>query len=174
MGGDQVEQPVLGKERSSFRGDGPGRVRGRIVPRGFAPQCERPTDAQDRTQCIRSQRSRPSSTPCVRNLSEFSWGHERRRASDTSPASQPPGRIPVFHSTRGLALRTARSPPVASHLLSPGRSDFQRQAAEPLPEEDFHLSNQTHSQAHQGGHRPPHKWEREYAWGAICNSSCTF
>ncbi len=47
-----------------------------------------------------------------------------------------------------LALRTGRSPPVASHPLSQGRSYFQIQAGERLPEEDFHLSNQIHSQAH--------------------------
>ena len=45
-------------------------------------------------------------------------------------------------------LRTGRSPPVASHPLSQGRSYFQLQAGERLPEEDFHLSNQIHSQAH--------------------------
>jgi hypothetical protein len=45
-------------------------------------------------------------------------------------------------------LRTSRSPPVASHPLSPGRSYFQIQAGERLPEEDLHLSNQIHSQAH--------------------------
>ncbi len=45
-------------------------------------------------------------------------------------------------------LRTGRSPPVASHPLSPGRSYFQLQAGERLPEEDLHLSNQIHSQAH--------------------------
>jgi hypothetical protein len=47
-----------------------------------------------------------------------------------------------------LLLRTGRSPPVASHPLSQGRSYLQIQAGERLPKEDFHLSNQIHSQAH--------------------------
>lgn len=50
-----------------------------------------------------------------------------------------------------LSLRTDRSPPVASHPLSPRRSYFQIQAGERLPEEDFHLSDQPHSQAHYDG-----------------------
>ncbi len=47
-----------------------------------------------------------------------------------------------------LLLRTGRSPPVASHPLSQGRSYLRIQAGERLPKEDFHLSNQIHSQAH--------------------------
>jgi hypothetical protein len=49
-----------------------------------------------------------------------------------------------------LTLRTGRSPPVASHPLSPRRSDLQIQAGERLPEKDFHLSDQTHLQTHIG------------------------
>jgi len=45
-------------------------------------------------------------------------------------------------------LRTARSPPVALHSLSRGRSCFQFQAGVCLPEEDLHLSDQTSSQTH--------------------------
>src|SRR5690606_8950272 len=47
-----------------------------------------------------------------------------------------------------LTLRTGRSPPVASHPLSPRRSYLQIQAGERLPEKDFHLSDQTHLQTH--------------------------
>jgi len=47
-----------------------------------------------------------------------------------------------------LALRTGRSPPVASHPLSRGRSYVQLQAGERVPEEDSHLSDQTRLQAH--------------------------
>ena len=46
------------------------------------------------------------------------------------------------------ALRTGRSPPVASHPLSRGRSYVQLQAGERVPEEDLHLSDQTRLQAH--------------------------
>jgi hypothetical protein len=47
-----------------------------------------------------------------------------------------------------VILRTARSPPVAPHLLSQGRSYFRLQAGVCMPEEDFHLSDQTRFQAH--------------------------
>jgi len=47
-----------------------------------------------------------------------------------------------------LALRTGRSPPVAPHPASRRRSYLQLQAGERVPEEDFHLSDQTHSQTH--------------------------
>jgi hypothetical protein len=50
-----------------------------------------------------------------------------------------------------LSLWTDRSFPVASHPLSPRRSYFPIQAGERLPEEDFHLSDQPHSQAHYDG-----------------------
>jgi hypothetical protein len=47
-----------------------------------------------------------------------------------------------------LALRTGRSPPVAPHPASRRRSYLQLQAGEREPEEDSHLSDQTHSQTH--------------------------
>jgi hypothetical protein len=47
-----------------------------------------------------------------------------------------------------LALRTGRSPPVAPHPASRRRSYVQLQAGECVPEEDFHLSDQTHLQTH--------------------------
>lgn len=47
-----------------------------------------------------------------------------------------------------LTLRTGRSPPVASHPSSRRRSYFQLQDGERIPEEDSHLSDQTHSQTH--------------------------
>ena len=47
-----------------------------------------------------------------------------------------------------LSLRTGRSPPVASHPASRRRSFVRLQAGERLPEQDFHLSDQTHLQTH--------------------------
>jgi hypothetical protein len=47
-----------------------------------------------------------------------------------------------------LALRTGRSPPVAPHPASRRRSYVQLQAGECVPEEDLHLSDQTHLQTH--------------------------
>ena len=48
-----------------------------------------------------------------------------------------------------VILRTSRSPPVALHPLSRGRSYFRLQAGERMPEEDFHLSDQVHFEAHR-------------------------
>jgi hypothetical protein len=59
-------------------------------------------------------------------------------------ASSPPGQA----ESSSLALRTGRSPPVASHPLSRGRSYLQLQAGERVPEEDLHLSDQTHLRTH--------------------------
>jgi hypothetical protein len=47
-----------------------------------------------------------------------------------------------------LALRTGRSPPVASHPASRRRSFLRLQAGERLPEEDLHLSDLAHLQTH--------------------------
>ena len=54
-----------------------------------------------------------------------------------------PGRIEF------VILRTDRSPPVAPHPASRRRSYIRLQAGERMPEEDFHLSDQLRSQAHQ-------------------------
>ena len=54
-----------------------------------------------------------------------------------------------------LTLRTGRSPPVASHPSSRRRSYFQLQDGERIPEEDSHLSDQTHSQTHPLVASPP-------------------
>src|SRR6266508_2743001 len=54
-----------------------------------------------------------------------------------------PGRIEF------VILRTDRSPPAAPHPASRRRSCIQLQAGERMPEEDFHLSDQMRSQAHQ-------------------------
>jgi hypothetical protein len=53
-----------------------------------------------------------------------------------------PGRIEFVN------LRTTRSLPVALHLASRRRSYVQLQAGVGVPEEDSHLSDQTHLQAH--------------------------
>ena len=45
-------------------------------------------------------------------------------------------------------LRTNRSPPAAPHPASRRRSGSRLQAGERIPEEDFHLSDQTRFQAH--------------------------
>ena len=69
-----------------------------------------------------------------------------RRAFWASPF---PSRLAGRPGRNGFViLRTARSLPVASHPLSQGRSYFQLQAGVCMPEEDFHLSDQTRSQAH--------------------------
>ena len=47
-----------------------------------------------------------------------------------------------------LALRTGHSPPVAPHPASRRRSYHRLQAGERVPEEDSHLSDQTHLQTH--------------------------
>ncbi len=54
-----------------------------------------------------------------------------------------PGRIEF------VILRTGRSPPAALHPASWRRSCIQLQAGERMPEEDFHLSDHTRSQAHK-------------------------
>jgi hypothetical protein len=46
------------------------------------------------------------------------------------------------------ALRTGYSPPAAFHLASLRRSCSRLQVGERVPEEDSHLSDQTHSQTH--------------------------
>jgi hypothetical protein len=51
-----------------------------------------------------------------------------------------------------LIVRMDRSPPVAPHPVSRRRSYSWLQAGERIPEEDFHLSNQTRFQAHERGH----------------------
>ena len=51
-----------------------------------------------------------------------------------------------------VILQTGSSLPVAPHLVSRRRNNSSLQAGERLPEEDFHLSNQVHFQAHE----PPH------------------
>ena len=53
-----------------------------------------------------------------------------------SPAHQLSGRIEF------VILRTAHSPPAASHPALPRRSYSRLQAGEGVPEEDFHLSDQ--------------------------------
>ncbi len=60
------------------------------------------------------------------------------------PAGSPPGKA----ESSLLALRTGRSPPVASHLLFRVRSYHWLQAGERVPEEDLHLSDQMHSRSH--------------------------
>ena len=77
--------------------------------------------------------------PSARRASDLRRSGLRQLAAD-SPDS------PAESSSQ--MLRTGRSPPVASHPLSQGRSYFQIQAGERLPEEDFHLSNQIHPQAY--------------------------
>ena len=59
-------------------------------------------------------------------------------------AGSPPGKA----ESSLLALRTGRSPPVASHLLFRVRSYHWLQAGERVPEEDLHLSDQMHSRSH--------------------------
>jgi hypothetical protein len=49
-----------------------------------------------------------------------------------------------------VILRTGSSLPVAPHLVSRRRNNSSLQAGERMPEEDFHLSNQVHFQAHKG------------------------
>ena len=49
-----------------------------------------------------------------------------------------------------VILRTGSSLPVAPHLVSRRRNNSSLQAGERMPEEDFHLSNQIHFQAHKG------------------------
>lgn len=49
-----------------------------------------------------------------------------------------------------VILRTGSSLPVAPHLVSRRRNNSSLQAGERMPEEDFHLPNQVHFQAHKG------------------------
>ena len=48
-----------------------------------------------------------------------------------------------------VILRTGSSLPVAPHLVSRRRNNSSLQAGERMPEEDFHLSNEVHFQAHK-------------------------
>ena len=68
-----------------------------------------------------------------------------------------PGRIEF------VILRTDRSPPAAPHPASRRRSCIRLQAGERMPEEDFHLSDQMRSQAHQPSLRDEEAatWERK-------------
>jgi hypothetical protein len=60
------------------------------------------------------------------------------------PAGSPPGKA----ESSSLVLRTGRSPPVASHPLFRVRSYHWLQVGERMPEEDLHLSDQTHLRTH--------------------------
>ena len=76
----------------------------------------------------------------------FSHNPSARQAFWVSPV---PSRLTGRPGRNGfVSLRTARSPPVALHPLSQGRSYFQLQAGVCMPDEDSHLANQTRSQAH--------------------------
>ena len=70
--------------------------------------------------------------------------HSRGSRLHLSPAGSPTltGRIEF------VILRMDRSPPVAPHPASRRRSYSWLQAGERIPEEDFHLSDQTRFQAH--------------------------
>ena len=57
-----------------------------------------------------------------------------------------------------VILRMDRSPPAASHPASRRRSCSWLQAGERIPEEDFHLSDQTRFQAHWGQAFLPVHW----------------
>ena len=66
-------------------------------------------------------------------------------------ASPNPGRLAANTGRiEFVILRTGSSLPVAPHLVSRRRNNSSLQAGERMPEEDFHLSNQVHFQAHQG------------------------
>ena len=69
-----------------------------------------------------------------------------RQAFRASPVTSRLARRPGRNGF--VILRTARSHPVALHPLSQGRSYFQLQVGVCIPEEDLHLSDQTHLQAH--------------------------
>ena len=56
-----------------------------------------------------------------------------------------------------VILRMDRSPPVASHPVSRRRSYSWLQAGERIPEEDFHLSDNSRFQTHKPGDSSPHK-----------------
>jgi hypothetical protein len=66
-------------------------------------------------------------------------------------ASPYPGRLAANTGRiEFVILRAGSSLPVAPHLVSRRRNNSSLQAGERMPEEDFHLSNQVHFQAHQG------------------------
>jgi len=73
----------------------------------------------------------------------FSHNPSARQAFRASPL---PSRLADRPSRNGFALlRTARSPPVASHPASRRRSYYQFQAGVCMPDEDFHLAEPTRS-----------------------------
>ena len=78
------------------------------------------------------------------------WASRLRRVWDSSFASRLSGQSGRIEFVN---LRTARSPPVALHPASRRRSYVRLQAGVGVPEEDSHLSGQTHLQAHW--HRLP-------------------
>jgi hypothetical protein len=66
-------------------------------------------------------------------------------------ASPYPGRLAANTGRiEFVILRAGSSLPVAPHLVSRRRNNSSLQAGERMPEEDFHLSNQVHFQAHKG------------------------
>ena len=106
------------------------------------------TQPSDRS--VSKHRVRPPNTALTRYPSAY-WASFRsglRLSYAGSPKSL--GRIEF------VILRTGRSPPVASHPVSPRRSYVWLQAGERLLGEDFHLSDRVRFQAHVGasGARP--------------------
>ena len=79
----------------------------------------------------------PLSVPGFLLAEVWASPHPRRLATNT-------GRIDF------VILRTGSSLPVAPHLVSRRRNNSSLQAGERMPEEDLHLSDQVHFQAHKG------------------------
>jgi hypothetical protein len=117
--------PIVGNER-------------RPVRLGLSASCVWPSD--------HSVSNHPTSpTIALSRYPSASWASGSLRSGlRRSLAGSPPG----MAESSSLALRTGRSPPVASHLASRRRSYLQLQAGERMPEKDLHLSDQTHLQTH--------------------------
>ena len=169
MGPLTPEQPVLLTGR--FPEGSPAHERRSVCRSGLSASCVRrgrlvsPWDARimEATRASVTRRTvrprRPSDHSVSNHLTApavaFARYPSARRASDIVGLGftiDRQARQTVRPNRVHIMLRTGRSPPVASHPLSPGRSYLRIQAGERLPEKDFHLSDQTHSQTHLSPH----------------------
>ena len=105
---------------------------------GLSASCARPSDHSASNHPV-------SPTIALTRYPSASWisGFRRSRLRQFL-AGSPHNKA----ESSSLPLRTGRSPPDASHPASRRRSFVQLQAGERMPEKDFHLSDQTHSQTH--------------------------
>ncbi len=117
------------------------RPEGRLVRAGLSASCAWPSD--------HSASNHHLGPPIALTRYPSAWeaAGSHRFGLRPLPAGSPHEQA----ESSSLALRTGRSPPVASHPASRRRSFLRLQAGERLPGEDLHLSDLAHSQTHWPG-----------------------